>query len=104
MAAVSSSEWGTLFANWESQVPDERGFPTVGRDAAVVPRTGLRAFASSLGILGTTLREAPELAARRPAGPRRASDPLTRRSPARERPARPGHRGSRFLERRGPFL
>jgi uncharacterized protein (DUF362 family) len=65
MEACLDSEWGRLFANWESLRPDARGFPTVGEGAAVVPRTGLRAFASSLGILGTTLREAPELAARR---------------------------------------
>ena len=96
MAACLGSEWGRLFANWESLVPDERGFRTVGRDAAVVPRTGLRAFASSLGILGTTLREAPELAARR----RRASPG---RRPA---DAAPPARGAREVRGRlrGPRL
>jgi uncharacterized protein (DUF362 family) len=65
MAEVMASEWGRLFANWEQLVPDERGFPEVGEVGAELHRTGLRAFATSLKVLATCLREAPELAARR---------------------------------------
>jgi hypothetical protein len=65
MASVMTSEWGRLFAGWEGLTPDARGFPEVGEAPAVLRRTGLAAFATSLGILATCLREAPELAARR---------------------------------------
>jgi uncharacterized protein (DUF362 family) len=65
MRACLESDWGRLFANWESLVPDRQGFPSVGAAPAVIRRTGVRAFARSLPILATTLREAPELAARR---------------------------------------
>jgi hypothetical protein len=65
MRAALESDWGRLFANWESLVPDAQGFPSVGAAPAVIRRTGARAFARSLPILATTLKEAPELAARR---------------------------------------
>jgi hypothetical protein len=65
MAQVMASEWGRLFANWEQLTPDERGFPEVGEVGAELHRTGLRAFVTSLKVLATCLREAPELAARR---------------------------------------
>jgi uncharacterized protein (DUF362 family) len=65
MREAMASEWGRLFANWEHLAPDARGFPEVGDAAAELRRTGLGAFAASLGILATCLREAPELAARR---------------------------------------
>jgi uncharacterized protein (DUF362 family) len=65
MRACLDSDWGRLFANWQSLVPDEQGFRSVGGGAAVIRRTGARAFARSIPILATTLREAPELAARR---------------------------------------
>ena len=65
MRAALESDWGRLFANWESLVPDAQGFSSVGAAPAIIRRTGARAFARSLPILATTLREAPELAARR---------------------------------------
>jgi len=65
MASAMASEWGRLFAGWEHLTPDARGFPEVGEAPAELRRTGLAAFATSLGILATCLREAPELAARR---------------------------------------
>jgi hypothetical protein len=65
MREVLNSEWGRLFRNWESLTPDEDGFPTVGQEPAELNRTGWRAFARSLAILGTCIREAPELSARR---------------------------------------
>jgi intein/homing endonuclease len=68
MAAVLGSDWGRLFQNWERLAPDARGYPDVGEAPAELSRTGLRAFATSLGVLATCLREAPELAARRRRG------------------------------------
>jgi uncharacterized protein (DUF362 family) len=65
MRQVLDSSWGRLFRNWERLTPDEEGFPTVGDEAAELKRTGFRAFWQSLGILGTTVKEAPEFAARR---------------------------------------
>jgi len=64
MAAAMASEWGRLFANWERLAPDARGFPEVGEAAAPLRRSGLGAFFTSLGLLVTCLREAPEFAAR----------------------------------------
>jgi hypothetical protein len=65
MRAALESEWGRLFCNWESVRPDARGYPDVGARAPELRRTGLKAFGTSMGILGTCLREAPEVAARR---------------------------------------
>jgi uncharacterized protein (DUF362 family) len=65
MRACLESDWGRLFANWEALTPDGQGFPSVGTAPAVIRKTGLQAFAQSLPILATTIREAPELAARR---------------------------------------
>jgi len=65
MRACLESDWGRLFSNWESLAPDRQGFPSVGEAPAVIRRTGVRAFTRSLPILATTIREAPELAARR---------------------------------------
>jgi uncharacterized protein (DUF362 family) len=64
MRQVLDSSWGRLFRNWEQLTPDEEGFPAVGDEAAELKRTGFRAFWKSLGILGTTVKEAPEFAAR----------------------------------------
>jgi uncharacterized protein (DUF362 family) len=65
MRAVLDSGWGRLFRNWERLTPDEKGFPSVGDESAELQRTGIRALWQSLSILGTTIREAPEVAARR---------------------------------------
>lgn len=65
MQATLNSEWGRLFRNWERLTPDDQGFPTVGEEAAELPRSGLAAFRRSFGILWTALKEAPEVAARR---------------------------------------
>ena len=65
MAEVLESEWGRLFRDWEGQQPDEKGFPQIGDSPAELKRTGLAAFWTSLGILGTCLKEAPEIAQRR---------------------------------------
>ncbi|MBU4459676.1 MAG: DUF362 domain-containing protein, partial [Verrucomicrobia bacterium] len=64
------SEWGRLFANWESlQIPPDdlgaRGWTSVG-DAPASLRRDLGAhMGRAAGILKTCVREAPERAARR---------------------------------------
>jgi uncharacterized protein (DUF362 family) len=65
MRSALASEWGRLFQNWETLTPDAQGFPQVGDAPAELKTTGAAAFARSLGILGTCVREAPEFAARR---------------------------------------
>ena len=65
MAEVLDSAWGRLFRGWESLTPDEQGFPEIGDRPAELQRTGLTAFWTSLKILLTCLKEAPELAQRR---------------------------------------
>ena len=63
MAEVLDSNWGHLFRNWEELTPAEHGFLTVGKEPAELKRTGLKALWRSLGILGTTVKEAPEFSA-----------------------------------------
>jgi hypothetical protein len=63
---------------------DERGFPYVGSQAPVLERLGLRALPTSLRLLGTALREAPELAARCRGRGARASGALSRAWRARQ--------------------
>jgi uncharacterized protein (DUF362 family) len=65
MRQALASDWGRLFQNWQDVEPDARGFPSCGTLPAELERTGLRAFAESLRVLATCLREAPEIAARR---------------------------------------
>jgi hypothetical protein len=65
MRQCLASPWGKLFRNWERLTPDEQGFPSVGEGEAELKRTGFAAFGTSLGILWTCIKEAPELAARR---------------------------------------
>lgn len=65
MAEVLDSDWGHLFRNWEQLTPNEQGFPTVGKEAAELKRTGLKALWRSLGILGLAIKEAPEFAAQK---------------------------------------
>ncbi len=65
MHAALESDWGRLFANWERLQPDERGFEGLGEAVPRLERTGLRAFGTSLRVLGACLVEAPELEARR---------------------------------------
>ncbi len=65
MQEVLDSDWGRLFRNWEQLTTDDQGFPTVGEGAAEIKRTGMRAFWRSFGVLGTSIKEAPEFAARR---------------------------------------
>jgi len=68
MRVALESEWGRLFQNWERLTPDARGFPDVGDGVPALRRTGLRAFGTSLKVLATCLREAPELTGGRTRG------------------------------------
>jgi len=68
MTEIGKSDWGRLFQGWEHAVADEQGFPDVGREDLVVRRTGLKAAAKSIGILGTSLKEAPEFVLKRKKG------------------------------------
>ncbi len=62
MQSVLDSEWGRLFRSFERAVPDERGYPDVGDRAPELERIGLKVIPTSLGVLGTAIREAPEVA------------------------------------------
>jgi hypothetical protein len=59
---VMQSDWGRLFQNWEKLTPDERGFSDVGDAVPELKRTGFKAFARSLPLIGGAIREAPEFA------------------------------------------
>ena len=65
MREVLSSDWGRLFQAWEQTTPDANGYPVGDGPGAGVRRTGLRAMATSFGILGTCLKEAPEFSDKR---------------------------------------
>jgi hypothetical protein len=64
MRDVLASPWGRLFRNWDTRQATGEGYPDVGGDAAEIERTGVRALWRSVGILGTCIREAPEIAQR----------------------------------------
>ena len=65
MAKVLESNWGRLFRDWESAKRDQSGYSSIGDQPAELKRTGFSAFWSSLKILGTCIKEAPEIAQRR---------------------------------------
>lgn len=59
------SPWGRLFHNWEKVRPTEAGYPDVGSTPGRLVRSLGGALALSLRILGTCIREAPEIGLRR---------------------------------------
>ncbi len=65
MAKALASEWGRLFGDWENTASDGQGFPEISDRPVKLKLTGLRAFLTSLGILWTAVREAPEIVLRR---------------------------------------
>ncbi len=65
MRQVLDSPWGRLFRDWENAERDERGFPAFAAAPAELQRTGWRALGTSLGILATCVKEAPEVLQRR---------------------------------------
>ncbi len=65
MQRCLESEWGRLFENW-GQVPETpEGFPEVGEATPALRKDTKALLKQSLKILGTCIREAPEVAARR---------------------------------------
>ncbi len=58
------SDWGRLFHNWENLTPDEAGFPQVGAPPAGRIQTTAELLKKGIGILGTAMMEAPEVANR----------------------------------------
>jgi uncharacterized protein (DUF362 family) len=69
LRAALASEWGRLFANWESRTPDANGYADVGPAPARLTRSLGQLMGKAVGILWTCIKEAPEIAWRR----RRAS-------------------------------
>jgi hypothetical protein len=65
MQEALDSDWGKLFRNWEALTPTADGFPSVGEEGTELQRVGFKALVTSLGILGTCVREAPEFSNRR---------------------------------------
>jgi len=64
MKECMDSDWGRLFANWESRVGDDDGFPDVGPANLSYQRELKSLLKSSSRVLRTTITEAPEIAAR----------------------------------------
>jgi hypothetical protein len=65
MTEILESSWGRLFRNWEQVGCDGAGYPHIEDEPAKLRRTGLKALWTSLRVLLTCLREAPEVARRR---------------------------------------
>jgi hypothetical protein len=59
-----ASEWGRLFHNWDRVLADEKGFPDVGKAPAQFVRGTGDLLKIGTGVLGTAIKEAPEVAAR----------------------------------------
>ncbi len=62
--AALASEWGRLFHNWERLTPDADGFTDVGDAPAAFVHGTPQLVKMGTQILGTAIREAPELSAR----------------------------------------
>lgn len=67
---ILESEWGRLFNNWEELVIppedlDTPGWEHVGEKPAKLDRSSLNLIIRALGVLGFSIREAPEFAARK---------------------------------------
>jgi len=65
MMECLNSEWGRLFKNWERLTPDEKGWQDVGSGPSVFARSTAELLRMGLRVLGHTIVEAPEVAARR---------------------------------------
>jgi hypothetical protein len=64
MREALASSWGRLFRGWETATADTEGYRGIGGEPAEMKRTGFKALVTSISILGTCLKEAPEFAAR----------------------------------------
>lgn len=65
MESVLRSDWGKLFRNWENVKSDANGYPDVGGEGVKLQRVGMKALLTSIGILGTCMKEAPEFSSKR---------------------------------------
>ena len=65
MEACLDSPWGKLFQNWGRVEETDEGFPDVGGKAAKFHRSFGGILRQSMKILGTCIKEAPEIAAKR---------------------------------------
>jgi uncharacterized protein (DUF362 family) len=68
--AILSSPWGRLFNNWqELEIPPDDlgalGWKDVGEQPARLKKSSLKLMGQAFKVLATTLKEAPEFAARR---------------------------------------
>jgi len=61
---VLQSDWGRLFHNWERLTPDADGFADVGRPPADFVRASKDLMGMGLRLVGTALKEAPEVTSR----------------------------------------
>ena len=65
MRDALASEWGRLFKNWETVTPDENGWSEVGEERPSFARSFKELMKMGFRVLGHTIVEAPEVAARR---------------------------------------
>ena len=65
MAQSLSSDWGRLFQNWGKVKATDEGFAEVGSENAKFHRNVWSLFMQGIKILGTCIKEAPEIAIRR---------------------------------------
>jgi hypothetical protein len=64
---VLQSDWGRLFANWNTarRSDDGAGFTELGQASPELVRSGLSHFAEGLRLVGMAVAESPEVAARK---------------------------------------
>ena len=65
MRQALHSDWGRLFNNWDDLTPDEDGFKDVGEGPPTLMKSTTELLKMGARVLGTTIKEAPEIAARR---------------------------------------
>jgi uncharacterized protein (DUF362 family) len=65
MLECLNSKWGRLFKNWENLKPDEKGWQDVGSGPSAFARSTAELLRMGMRVLGHTIVEAPEVAARR---------------------------------------
>ncbi len=61
---VLQSDWGRLFHNWENLTPNEEGFAELGQPPADFVRASKELMGMGLRLVGTALKEAPEVSSR----------------------------------------
>ena len=61
---VLQSDWGRLFHNWERLTPNDDGFPELGKPPSEFTRASKDLMGMGLRLVGTALKEAPEVTSR----------------------------------------